>query len=406
MGLSDLSIREFFPLLQQVLADTFNIESFLMEPPYLNYERFDRGLRKMIWGDYSTESPLLSLSPDSPYQILVLESSLGFYNLVFTVDHRNPPLLGGVMPFRTEAITQSAILRLMNVNQIPPQHLMLMQKFYSSLPVVDLSKLILLLQHTIAAIIPDFADSSVEYINYREEKHSVHYSEERFTRFSSDYFEELSSRLEDCCKSVVSGDPSRALAHMKALNDFASSFGGKTISDQQHLLFGMNTFLSSRMLETPVHPAHVFEQLQAFELKITETTSMNELSHLPFEMVRKYSILARNYAYDKYSLLIRNVINYIEQHLSGELTLSVIAAEFGKNPSYLSTTFRKEVGDTLTNYISKQRIQASLRYFNTTTLSVADVSSAVGIPDFGYFSKLFRRFVGVNPREYKKMLDK
>ena len=127
MGLSDLSIREFFPLLQQVLADTFNIESFLMEPPYLNYERFDRGLRKMIWGDYSTGSPLLSLSADSPYQILVLESSLGFYNLVFTVDHRNPPLLGGVMPFRTEAITQSAILRLMNVNQIPPQHLMLMQ---------------------------------------------------------------------------------------------------------------------------------------------------------------------------------------------------------------------------------------------------------------------------------------
>ena len=141
-------------------------------------------------------------------------------------------------------------------------------------------------------------------------------------------------------------------------------------------------------------------------MKITETTSMNELSHLPFDMVRKYSILARNYTYDKYSLLIRNVINYIEQHLSGELTLSVIAEEFGKNPSYLSTTFRKEMGDTLTNYISRQRIQASLRYFNTTTLSVAEVASAVGIPDFGYFSKLFRRYVGVSPREYKKMLDK
>ena len=99
-------------------------------------------------------------------------------------------------------------------------------------------------------------------------------------------------------------------------------------------------------------------------------------------------------------------INYIEQHLSGELTLSVIAEEFGKNPSYLSTTFRKEIGDTLTNYVSRQRIQASLRYFNTTTLSVAEVASAVGIPDFGYFSKLFRRYVGVSPREYKKMLDK
>lgn len=406
MGLSDLSIQEFFPVLQQVLADTFNIESFLMEPPYLNYERFDRGLRKMIWGDYSTGSPILSLSAESPYQILVLESSLGFYNLAFTLDRRDPPLLGGLMPFRTEAITQSAILRLMNDNQIPPQHLMLMRQFYSSLPVADLTKLVSLLQHTIAAVIPGFANSSVEYVNYREEKHAVHYSEERFNQFSSDYFEELSKRLEDCCKAVVSGDPARALDRMKSLNDFASSFGSKTIPEQHHRLYGMNTFLASRMLETPVHPAHIFEQLQTFELKIAETTSMNELSHLPFDMVRKYSILARNYTYDKYSLLIRNVINYIEQHLSGELTLSVIAEEFGKNPSYLSTTFRKEIGDTLTNYVSRQRIQASLRYFNTTTLSVAEVASAVGIPDFGYFSKLFRRYVGVSPREYKKMLDK
>ena len=86
--------------------------------------------------------------------------------------------------------------------------------------------------------------------------------------------------------------------------------------------------------------------------------------------------------------------------------LPKLAEEFDKNPSYLSNAFKKEVGETLTSYIGKQRIQSSLRYFNTTTMSVAEVAEAVGIPDFGYFSKLFKKHVGVSPREYKKMLDK
>ena len=124
------------------------------------------------------------------------------------------------------------------------------------------------------------------------------------------------------------------------------------------------------------------------------------------EMTRKYALLAKNYTYEKYSYLIRNVVNYIDQHLVTDLSLSVLAEEFDKNPSYLSNAFKKEVGETLTSYIGKQRIQSSLRYFNTTNMSVAEVAEAVGIPDFGYFSKLFKKHVGVSPREYKKMLDK
>ena len=125
-----------------------------------------------------------------------------------------------------------------------------------------------------------------------------------------------------------------------------------------------------------------------------------------FDMARKYSMLAKNYTYGKYSYLIRNVINYIDQHLATELSLSVLAEVFDKNASYLSNAFKKEVGDTLTEYINKARIQASLRYFNMTNMRVADVADAVGISDFGYFSKLFKKHVGVSPREYKKMLDK
>ncbi len=93
-----------------------------------------------------------------------------------------------------------------------------------------------------------------------------------------------------------------------------------------------------------MHPLHVLQQWNTYEMKIKNTDSEKELLHFPIDMARKYALLVRNYGYDRYSYLIRNVINYIDQHLSGELTLAILAREFGKNPSYLSGAFKKETG--------------------------------------------------------------
>ena len=195
------------------------------------------------------------------------------------------------------------------------------------------------------------------------------------------------------------------LSAMRLLN-FAVSFSETPLSQLKEYLSYINTFLSAKMMDTQVHPAYIFKQMHTFQLKINETVQAQELQHLPYEMVRKYYLLVKNFTNDNYSYLIRSVVNYINQHLSSELSLAALASEFGKNASYLSSEFKKEVGDTLTTYINKHRILASLRYFNTTDMSVAEVSNAVGYTDMGYFSRLFRKYVGQSPREYKKMLDK
>jgi hypothetical protein len=82
MTFENMNTDDFFPLLQQTLSDTFKIDSYLMHAPYQNFEKMDMGLRRMVWGNYKTNSPLFSLFGSSPYQIIVLQSSLGFYNVI------------------------------------------------------------------------------------------------------------------------------------------------------------------------------------------------------------------------------------------------------------------------------------------------------------------------------------
>ena len=396
----------FFPLLRQTLLDTFKVDSYLMHAPYKDLEKMDRGFRRMVWGKYKTDSPLFTMSGEAPYQIIVLQSSLGFYNVIVRLTPGESPDILGIMPFRTEPITQVGINRLIRENGIDPKHTGTLSHFYLSIPIIDIDDLTLMLKHFISFFIPEFNNCTIEYINYKAEPRATSSSDNHYQKFTSDYIAELVSRLDNCCRAMTSGNTSHAIDLMKKTLDYSASFQSLPIMDIKRDVSALNIFLLSRMFGTAVHPIYVYQQAEAFGLRIRNSSSTSELTHLPFDMVRKYSMLAKNYTYEKYSYLIRNVVNYIDQHIAQDLTLSILAAEFEKNPSYLSNAFKKEVGETLTSYIAKQRIQTSLRYFNTTTMSVAEVAENVGIPDFGYFSKQFKKYVGVSPREYKKMLDK
>lgn len=407
MALPNIPIDDIFPIIKQTIQDAYKVDSVLLQHPYSGFERLDMGMRKMAWGtNYSTTLPIFSLDGDSPYQIVILESSLGFYNVIARVSESQNPDLIAFMPFLSEPISSADINKIIKKNGIPSGHMEDIQRLYLNLPIVPLNDFILTVSHLITVFLPAFASNEVQYISYSDEKHEVNPSETRFQKFNSDYIENLVSRLTDCTRAISSGNQSLATEKMKTLMDFTAAYTSVPLAQTKQWLLYLNLFIAAEIFNTAVHPYYTFRQLQTFEWKINETSSLSKLNHLPFEMARKYSILAKNYTFGKYSYLIRNVINYIDQHFSAELSLSVLAETFGKNSSYLSNAFKKEVGDTLTEYISKTRIQASLRYFNTTNMSVADVASTVGISDFGYFSKLFKKYVGVSPREYKKMLDK
>ncbi len=406
MAENRMKTEEFYPFVKQILSDTFKVTAFLMQPPYRDFEEMDMGLRRMVWGEYATSKPIFSLGQAADYEIVVIESSLGFYNVLAVLKGEGEPDLIGILPFRSEPIERSIIQQIMKDNGIDPTHTTMLTKFYMGLPVVSIDDLILTMGHLISHFVPEFCDYRSHTISYSSTRHRVSPSEERFTKFSADYYLELNKRLEACSKAVCSGNQAAAVEHIKSVLDYATILETGPTSETKRNLTGLNNFFVSRMLETAVHPSYILEQAQNFELRIDECRSANELRRLPFDMARKYAILSKNYTYEGYSYLIRSVVNYIDQHLAMELTLSSLAETFDKNASYLSNAFKKEVGETLTTYINKQRIQASLRYFNTTNLSVAEVAELVGVSDFGYFSKLFKKYVGFSPREYKKMLDK
>lgn len=102
---------------------------------------------------------------------------------------------------------------------------------------------------------------------------------------------------------------------------------------------------------------------------------------------------------------VLHIQQYIELHLSEELSRSTLAESFGFNPEYLSTIFKKETGDTLSDYIQKKRLSVARKLLLQTNLPISLISQSCGYETLSYFSTVFRQKMGMSPREYRKIHD-
>lgn len=67
----------------------------------------------------------------------------------------------------------------------------------------------------------------------------------------------------------------------------------------------------------------------------------------------------------------------------------------------LSKMFNNQIGMGFSKYINSKRIEASKSLLITTDLSVKEIANMVGVPDDNYFSRIFRKYVGVSPIEFR-----
>ena len=123
-------------------------------------------------------------------------------------------------------------------------------------------------------------------------------------------------------------------------------------------------------------------------------------------MIRSYCILVKQHSLSQYSSLIGKTITLVAYDLTADLSLNSIAKQLNVNPSYLSGLFRKECNCTLTEYVNKKRIDYAIELLRKTDKLVNVVSYECGIQDTNYFIKLFKKYTGTTPTQYREQIGK
>ena len=99
---------------------------------------------------------------------------------------------------------------------------------------------------------------------------------------------------------------------------------------------------------------------------------------------------------------INSITRYLQEHLSEELSLSVLAEEFHLNPQYISQLFKNEIGVNFLAYLTGIRMEKAKKLLLSSSLSVAEVAERSGYADYRVFTKVFKKSEGVTPSQYRR----
>lgn len=167
----------------------------------------------------------------------------------------------------------------------------------------------------------------------------------------------------------------------------------------------LNTLLRKAAEKGGVHPIHIHKISSEYAKEIETLTSVDAALRLHKKMVHKYCLLVKNHSLKSYSPLIKNVLTNIDADLTTDLTLKAQAELLNVNASYLSALFKKEMGMTLTDYVNKSRVTHAITLLNTSNMQVQLIAQYCGISDVNYFTKLFKKYIGKTPQEYRKHIS-
>ena len=182
--------------------------------------------------------------------------------------------------------------------------------------------------------------------------------------------------------------------------------GGVLAADQLRQL--KNTFIVSVTVITRAAIQGGLDAEEAFALsdgfiqKCELLTAPDRITNLQYRMVLEFTERVEQVRLGgQPSRLALQVVNYVRRHLSESISAEDMAKELYISRPYLSLKFKQETGETLTDFILKEKTEEAKRLLRYTAKTSAAIGAYLGFSSQSYFSRVFKKSVGCTPGEYR-----
>ena len=176
-----------------------------------------------------------------------------------------------------------------------------------------------------------------------------------------------------------------------------------------HILVKDDT-LYNVLMDTPVF--FETDKIKVYKdifVKLVDSFTNNEeiiLQSLVLQLIhllsKDFPLKNENGSLSNNHLTIKKSLNYINQHLTENLSLEKVAKEMSFSPIHFHNTFKETMGQTLRDYIEEQRIKKATDLLLTTNNSLTQIAYECGFSSQSYFSFVFKRRMKKTPRQYAK----
>lgn len=188
-----------------------------------------------------------------------------------------------------------------------------------------------------------------------------------------------------------------------------SYFGVSAAQDVQSILYRyyllMNLLVTASQLADEVQPGSIPppEDPQGV---LSQAATLEGARAYAETVLERMTRLCYRHQNVRYSAEISRAKEFIRKNYADSvISLHRVAEEVGFSPNHFSTVFSQETGQTFVEYLTAVRIEAAKKLLTCGNSRMSDIAFDVGYQDSHYFSYLFKKHVGVSPREYRSRAE-
>ena len=134
---------------------------------------------------------------------------------------------------------------------------------------------------------------------------------------------------------------------------------------------------------------------------IPTINNMDDLCYKLQEAIDAFTDCMFEHVPTKNSEVIKKAVQYISKNYVNNLTLELVANQVHLNPTYFSTLFKQSTGSSFKEYLNMVRVEESKRLLSNTDYSLIDIAVATGFEDQSYFTKVFKKYTGLTPKQFR-----
>lgn len=401
--------------LMEIMTSFFNtmgVQMQLLKPPFKFLSDTDYAFRSRLYEGFDYSVLIRQVESICEHDsVMNIKDDLHLFYTLFRFPEEKTAEYGYdyciIGPYLFQPISSPLFYQIMDRKGIPSELYMEAGEFYNRIPVIPFyEQWNLILRMFCSRLLGEGIQMRYALSNeYNLLGSDIEYRFRTNPEIAASSIVERYKAEEELMKAIAAGNANLAaeLIH-KFIQYKISPRTPDHLRNQKNMVVILNTLMRKAAQAGFVHPMHIDNLSSQFAIQIESVTSSPELTFLRDRMVRKYCMLVQNFSRRSYSALVQTCMDYIDFHYGEELSLDSMAKMCSVSNSYLSALFKKEVKMTLTDYLNSTRIRQSLILLNSTADSIQDIATLCGFSTANYFARIFKKYQGQAPKEYRESI--
>ena len=147
----------------------------------------------------------------------------------------------------------------------------------------------------------------------------------------------------------------------------------------------------------------IFTDKQDIYKELDQRKSISEKKQYVIWIFKTIALFAADNKRGQQNYVLEKIDRYLEENYNKEISLDTVAAVVNLSASYLSFVFKENSGLNFVDYVNQFRLRKAKELLENTSYNISQIAELVGYSSANSFSKVFKKYNGISPAQYRKI---